>query len=58
MSKKESARKRAKESARWAANARPRAPKPATYCVRCGQGLAQVADIPAHNATVHLAGQR
>ena len=55
---RDSAKKRAKTADRWAANARPPARKPATYCTRCSAPLAATADIATHNQQVHLAGQR
>lgn len=51
----ESLKKQAKEAARWeATHAKPPAPKPSTYCTRCGAGLSSAADQDQHNAEAHI----
>ena len=55
MGKKQSGSKRARESARYEANARPPAP-PHYPCTRCSDVLPSVADLSQHFNNAHLGG--
>ena len=59
MAKKQSARKRAKESARWEAGHTPKSSPARGYpCTRCSENLTSVADLSQHHHDAHLGGGR